>query len=59
MNQAEFEIVVENMYGYQFQPGEVWTLFGDTLIVAHPDKPPRAVFLDGQIEEIRFDARSR
>lgn len=50
--QAEFVKRVEAFYCYSFKPGEKWTLFGDLLIVVHPDREPIIVREGGQVEQI-------
>ena len=53
MSQKEFAEQVQATYGCRFLPGDVWTLYGDNLIVCNPEKPPRMYFLDGSMEEIK------
>ena len=50
---AEFKAHVERAYGRKIMRGEHWTLFGDALIIAHPDRPPIMVDLDGSVKEIQ------
>jgi hypothetical protein len=54
--QAEFERRVEAHYAYSFTAGERWCLFGDRLVVAHPERQPIFVHEDGRIEPIEFSA---
>jgi hypothetical protein len=49
---AEFQARVEVAYSYSIQPGERWVLYGDRLIVVHPDRAPIVVHEGGLIETI-------
>lgn len=48
------EAMLKAKFLYELQPGEIWTVFEDVLIVAHPDRPPKKVWPDGHVEVIAF-----
>jgi len=38
---------------YILKPGERWALLDDdSVMVVHPDRPPKVVYPDGRVEEI-------
>lgn len=45
---AEFKRRVERVYKYEIQADEKWCLWGDLLIVAHPDRQPLSVLEGGE-----------
>lgn len=52
---GEFQARVEAAYNYRITKGERWVLWGDQLIVAHPERHVISVELGGQITPITFE----
>jgi hypothetical protein len=45
---------------YTLKHGERWTLLDDDrVMVIHPDRPPKVVYLDGRVEEVTPTPLSR
>ena len=40
---------------YELKPGEDWVMFGDMLIVAHPEREPKIVHPGGREEPLKPD----
>jgi len=39
---------------YELQPGEMWGLWDDKVLIAGGDKPPRIILKDGTIQELQI-----
>lgn len=43
---------------YELQDGEEWRILQGRFIIAHPDRPPKVIYPDGTIEELRASGHS-
>lgn len=51
---TSFRARVGSAYDRPLASSEHWCLFGDLLVVAHPERPPIVVHPDGRAEEVKF-----